>query len=292
MLVELHQQFDVLDLESRFEDYKLLILPDQIQPAPTLIASLRRYLAAGGALLASHRSLWDPTTGDFALPELGVKFLGESRYRDEYFYPAPAAFPALPDYAYFLYQRGLSIQALPGAEVLATYGHPYFDRSPEHYSSHVQTPVDRRTSEPFVVTRGRTAYIANPFFQSYASDGYGVYKQMVAALIHRLLPHPVLTARNLPSTAQVTVMEQEAGGEKRLVVHLLHYPLTRRAPNLDIIEEPGLLKDVRLELRTPAPPRRVRLLPDGAELAARYGDGYSAFTVPFVEGHQAIVIEI
>ena len=28
MLVELHQQFDVLDLESRFEDYKLLILPD------------------------------------------------------------------------------------------------------------------------------------------------------------------------------------------------------------------------------------------------------------------------
>jgi len=156
----------------------------------------------------------------------------------------------------------------------------------------VQTPVDRRTDEPVVVTRGRTAYIANPFFSSYASDGYGVYKQVVAALIRNLLPNPVLVAKNLPSTAQVTVMEQQAGGGRRLVIHLLYYPLTRRAPNLDIIEEPGLLKDVELQLRTPARPRRVRLAPDGADLSVRYANGYAALTVPFVEGHQAIAIEI
>jgi hypothetical protein len=243
-------------------------------------------------LIASHRSLFDPQKGDFALPELGVKFLGESRYRDEFFYPAPGALPDLPDYAYFLYQRGLSVEALPGTRVLATYGHPYFDRSPEHYSSHVQTPVDRRTDEPFVVSRGRTAYIANPFFSSYASDGYGVYKQVVATLIRSLLPNPVLVSRNLPSTAQATVMEQKFSGGKRFLIHLLYYPLTRRAPNLDIIEEPGLLKDVGLQLRTPARPRRVRLAPGGADLPVRYANGYAALTVPFVKGHQAIVIEI
>ncbi len=292
MLVELHQQFDVLDLENRFEDYRLLILPDHIEPTAVLVKALQRYLDGGGALIASHRSLWDPRKSDFALPELGVKFLGESRYRDEYFYPQPGAFPELPDYAYYLYQRGLSIEALPGSKVLATYGHPYFDRSPEHYSSHVQTPVEKRTNEPFVVTMGRTAYIANPFFSSYASDGYGVYKQIVANLIRRLLPGPVLRTRNLPSTAQATVMQQQTGGGTRYVVHLLHYPLTRRAPNLDIIEEPGLLKDVGLQLRTPARPRRVRLAPDGADLPVGYVNGYATLTVPSVVGHQAIVIEI
>jgi hypothetical protein len=291
MLVELHQQFDVLDLDSRFEDYKLLILPDDIHPTPALVSALRRYLGGGGGLIASHRSLWDTATGDFALPELGVKYLGDSKYRDEYFYPARGAFPDLPDYPYFLYQRGLSIQAGQGSRVLATYGHPYFDRSPEHYSSHVQTPVDRRTDEPFVVARGRTAYIANPIFSAYAADGYGVYKQVVDGLIRRLLPSPVLVAKNLPSTAQVTLMQQRDEGN-RMVVHVLHYPLTRRAPNLDIIEEPGLLRDASIAVRTQGSPRRVRLVPNGAVLPVKYANGYASFTVPFVEGHQAIVLEI
>ena len=103
----------------------------------------------------------------------------------------------------------------------------------------------------------------------------------------------MLTARNLPSTAQATVMEQQVdGGGSAWWSICCYYPLTRRAPNLDIIEEPGLLKDVHLQLRTPAQPRRVRLAPDGADLPVRYADGYAALTVPFVEGHQAIVIEI
>jgi len=289
MLVELHQQFDILDLESRLEDYRLIILPDEIPPSPGLVEKLRRYMAAGGALLATHRSLLDAGRGDFAISEFGVKYLGQSKYRDEFFFAKTDCFPGLPEYPYFLYQRGVSIAAARDAEVLATYGHPYFDRSPEHYSSHVQTPCDRRTAEPFVVLRGRTAYVANPIFTSYAADGYGVYKQVIAELIRRLMPEPVLRAQNLPSTAQVTLGEQR--DERRLVLHLLHYPCTRRAPNLDIIEEAGLLKNVRLEVRTPAP-KRVRLVPAGAELPVRHESGYSVFTVPQVEGHQAIVIEV
>jgi hypothetical protein len=292
MLVELHQQFDVLDLESRFQDYRLLILPDDIRPTGPVVEKLRRYLAGGGAMIVSHRSLLDPQSNQFVLTELGVECRGESKFRDEYFYPAPQFFTGLADYPYFLYQRGLSIEALAATDVLATYGHPYFDRSPQHYSSHAQTPVGRRTNEPFVTQRGRVAYVANPIFQSYAADGYGVYKQLVSALIANLLPQPVLRATNLPSTAQVTLMEQQAGPATRQVIHLLYYPLTRRAPNIDVIEEPGLLKDVQLQLRTPVSPRRVRLAPAGAELSIQHENNYTHFTVPLVEGHQAIVVEL
>ncbi len=79
---------------------------------------------------------------------------------------------------------------------------------------------------------------------------------------------------------------------KRLVLHLFHYPLTRRAPNLDIIEEAGILQNVQLQVRTAAQPRRAHLAPSGTNLPVRYAEGYSTLTVPYVNGHQAIVIEI
>ena len=129
-----------------------------------LVEALQRYLANGGALIASHRSLFDSGTGDFALPELGVKFLGESRYRDEYFYPATGAFPDLPDYAYFLYQRGLSIEATAGdrgARHLRTSLLRSLARTLQLSRADAGGPANQRAA---VVTRGRTAYIANPFF--------------------------------------------------------------------------------------------------------------------------------
>ena len=127
--------------------------------------ALRRYLAGGGALIASHRSLWDPATGDFALPELGVKYLGDSKYRDEYFYPAPGAFPDLPDYAYFLYQRGLSIEALAGRQgaghLRASVLRP-LSGALQLACADAGGPSDRRAVRG---RRGRTAYIANPVLQ-------------------------------------------------------------------------------------------------------------------------------
>jgi len=66
---------------------------------------------------------------------------------------------------------------------------------------------------------------------------------------------------NLPSTAQITALRQPHSSGERTIVHILHYPLTRRAPDLDIIEEPGLLENVEVRLRLPARPARVALVP-------------------------------
>ncbi|MBL0158257.1 MAG: hypothetical protein IPP47_14305 [Bryobacterales bacterium] len=106
--------------------------------------------------------------------------------------------------------------------MLATYGHPYFDRAPDHFSSHKQTPLGLRTESPVITLRGKVAYIANPFFRSYALDGTGAYKLIVGDLIRRLVPQPAVVAPRLPSTAQVTALKQSA--QRRIIVHLLHYP--------------------------------------------------------------------
>jgi hypothetical protein len=289
MLVELHHQFDVLDTESDFRRYQVLVLPDVVPPLPALVAKVRAYLRGGGKLLLSHKSLLDEGARRFVLDDLGVDYQGPSKFRDEFMVIEAGAFPAVDPGAYFLYQRGLSVAARPGTEVLASYGHPYFDRAPEHFVSHAQTPLGQRTREPLVTRKGNVAYVAHPIFTSYALDAFGVSKRVVAGLLDRLLPRPALRA-HIPSTAQATVLTQRQGGGRRTIVHLLHYPLTRRAPDLDVIEEPGLLADVAVELRAERAPAKVTLVPDGTPLPFEHRDGYVRFRVPRVLGHQAIAV--
>lgn len=288
MLVELHQQFDVLDLESDLAKYKVVIVPDEIRAVPALVVKLEKYLADGGALIVSDRSML--ANGKFAL-DLGVKYIGPAKYKGEYLLLAPGAFSGIDDAQYYLYQQGVSIVAESGTEVLATYGHPYFDRSVEHFSSHKQTPMGSRTTEPVITRRGRVFYIANPFFRSYSQDGYGIEKLVVAGILKQLLPSPAIIASNLPSTAQVTVLEQPYNGGTRHIVHVLSYPLTRRAPDIDIIEEAGLLADVSLRVRVPDKPRRAASLPDLQPIAFEYQAPYIQFELKTVSGHKAVVIE-
>jgi len=291
MLVELHHQFNVIDLDEDFTRYKLLILPDEIRPSPALLKKLDAFLAQGGSVIVSAESLLHPQYHWFQWkPMADIRYQGKAKFQGEYLQPRPGAFPSLPEATYFLYQPGHSIAVNEGVEVLATYAHPYFDRSAEQFSSHKQTPPGVWTGEPVIVRAGRVAYIANPLFTSYARDGVPAWKQIVKDLTEAYLPQPLVRTPGLPSTAQVTVLEQPAAN--RRIVHLLHYPTTRRAPNIDIIEEPASLADQEVQLRLEAAPRAVSLVPQGAPLEATYRDGYAAVRIRRVVGHQAISFEL
>lgn len=288
MLVELHQQWNVLDLDSDFALYKLIIVPDEIRPSPKLIAKLEEYVRRGGALIVTGTSLVE--NGRFAMRGMGVQYEGRAKFKGEYMVLKTDALGPEAG-SYFLYQTGESVKAEVGTEVLATYGHPYFDRGLDHFMSHKQTPMAYVSNEPLITKKDRVVYIANPFFRSYARDGYGVQKQVIGELIKMLMPRPSVIAPNLPSTAQVTMLEQRTQGNLRRIVHLLHYPLTRRAPDIDVIEEPGLLDNVQLSVSLPQHPLGVVLIPSEKPLEFKHNEFYTTFVVPRVYGHQAIVFE-
>jgi hypothetical protein len=286
MLLELHQQFDVIDGGSDFSQYRVIIVPDDIRPVPEIVAKLETHLRRGGGMIVSNRSLL--AGNRFAMDELGVRYLGPAKYKGEYMVVRPGAFGEVEDVPYFLYQQGVSIAAETGTEVLATYAHPYFDRSPEQFSSHKQTPPGPDTGEPLITRRGNAIYIANPFFRSYAQDAYGIQKRLVGRMLNMLLPSPAVVAPGLPSTARLTLLRQPSG---RLIVHVLYYPLTRRAPDIDIIEEAGLLANVDLRVRWNRRPTRVLQVPGGGPLPFDYAGSYVTFRLPWISGHQAVAIE-
>jgi hypothetical protein len=286
LLLELHQQFQFVDRDADFGRYRLLILPDAVEVDPPLHARLDAFVAAGGALLVTGSSGLSADAPEWST--LGVRWEGPAPYQPEYVQLEGALADAAPAMPHVVYERGERVAALAGAEMLGRVGTPYFNRTPFTYSSHEHAPVERITEAPAVVRNGRTAYCAYPLFRAYRRWGNQSHKQIVAGLIHMLLPEPLLRIE-APSTAEATLLRQQVSGETRLVAHLLHYVPQRRADNLDLVEDVIPLHDLALALRTDAPTTRAFLAPQGSELTVDHRDGYASVVVPRVEGHKVVV---
>lgn len=303
MLEEGGYQFDVLDSASDLAPYKVVILPDAIPTSPALAAKLEAYLAAGGALIASFESGMDAARREFVLGALGVRLLSEgARTPDgqlvrgrhfpagdyvDYLLPRGAIGRGLPETEHVMYMRGVEVEALPGAEILADGIRPYFDRTWEHFCSHRQTPSSGQVGTPAIVRRGRVIYFAHPIFTQYNQNAPRWCKTLFLNALELLLPEPLLRHGG-PSTLQVTVNAQPAW--PRLVVHLLHYIPERRGNDFDVIEDVIPLHDVKLSLRVEQPVRSVRCVPEGAALPFVQQSGRLEFVVPKVVGHQMVEI--
>ena len=289
LLSELQHQFDILDAESDFSRYKVVILPDSHRLDSTLLNKTRTFLARGGKLILSHESGLDPDGKRFALEDLGLEYSGPSPYQGDngdYFRAMGGMSDDIPDMVHFTYASGSLVKAQPGTEVLAQFWKPYFDRTYEHFSSHRQTPWEQITDYAVATQRGNIVYLSFPVFAAYAQNAYRVHKLLVRNCLRRLLPNPLLIAE-LPSTTEATVTEQNGSR----IVHLLHYPTSRRAPGLDIVEDTIPLNNVKIALRTTNKPLRVYLAPQRKSLRYEFREGYSETVVPLVDGHQMVVFE-
>jgi hypothetical protein len=74
----------------------------------------------------------------------------------------------------------------------------------------------------------------------------------------------------------------------RAVVHLLYYPMERRAATFDVIEDVVPLHDLVVSLRGDWPVK-ARLEPQGVDLAPRVLDGRIVVEVPVMAGHAMVV---
>ena len=79
ILLESKFTFDVLDLDSDFGKYRLLILPDAIAVTPKLKRKVNAYVKGGGRVLLTGMSGIDPERG-FVF-DVGAKWHGPSPYR-------------------------------------------------------------------------------------------------------------------------------------------------------------------------------------------------------------------
>jgi hypothetical protein len=290
VLLEGQFAFDVVDPDSDLTGYRLLILPDVISVTDALKAKVDAFVAGGGRVLLTAKSgLRD---GGF-LFDIGAEWSGTSGMAGgDYLLPVPDLQADGVSDPLFMYFPSEQVKATTGTSLGQTYD-PYFDRTPRHFSGHVNAPSQPDpTGFDAGVTKGAFTYLAHPIFTCYHQAGAVAMLEIAEKAIRHALGGPRTVATTLPRAGRVTVRHQP--GANRDVVHLLHAtPALRgnlRGANVQPIQDLITLSDIAVDLAPKGAVAAVRLVPEGTTLPHDLKDGRLTFTVPQVRGHQMVEV--
>lgn len=263
-------QYAFVTSDDAWERYPLVIVPEFLTPNKSTRQRLDFYKKKGG------KTVWERKEGaDSPFTTTYLRFVGKARGR-------------LPDMDPVFYEQGQRLK--PGArdEVLAWIVEPYFERAWNHFCSHAQTPP-RLVKSPYAAAliRGNEGHLALPVFRALAQHGNLPCRQLIAALLERLLPRPVL---RMEAPSYVEAVVNRRPGE--MIVHLLSFVPQKKTTSLEVVEEAIPARNVTLSLRVPQPAREVRLQPSGKKLSFRNRAGRVVLRREWIEGHEMIVVRL
>jgi len=286
MLVESHVQFNLVDRGADFTPYRLLILPDNRPLDEATIGKLNAFAQAGGAVLATAGGGWAARDGRFALEALPLADRGWTETTANYIRLAESFRGAVEPSDYVIRRAFRQVQPGPGCETPAQTVLPYFERTPDHFTSHHHAPPDRPGDYPALVIRGRLMYCAAPLFEAYHRDGDTHCRQIFARCLETLLPDRLISLGPRPMIE--AGLTRQAG---RRVLHLVNYAASKRGAAPETMETIPPLFDIPLRCRLPAAPKRVYLAPEGADLTFEYIGGTVRCVVPRLDIQALVVME-
>jgi hypothetical protein len=277
-LQQLRHQFDIVPPTTELSAYRVVLVPESTHVDPDLSAALGRAHDAGTAIVLVGAAL----DGEPGVP-LPVDLHGPSEFT--------AAFLRRDDVdtgGFDTVAHGRALRATPraGAEVLARFVRPYFERTWDHFSGHSYTPPDTVTHEVAVAVGDRVVAVPWPLLEAFSEHGNEAYRELLGAAVARVLPDPLLRAGG-PTHLETTVVRTPTS----TVVHLLSFLPSRETATLDLVHDPFPLVDVPVAVRTDTPPARVHLEPEGVDVAWTHDDGYVRARVTVPDGHAMLVLD-
>jgi hypothetical protein len=297
LLTESRVQFDIVERETKWEDrYALVVLPENFWVDQNVASRLQAFIAAGGAVIAAHTSAVLAGTDKSWLERYGLQYAGLSPFTPAYMVPKARFTGDIPPYPYALYEGASQWRVKPPAEILAVLGEPLFQRSPEHYMSHQQTPFDHTTDYAAVARSGKVATMAFPLGQGYYNQGFWAYREVFRMAIREVLPVPLIqTDAHLTTELSLThqAARQDAGRRERYMVHIVNFSPMRRTPkHTDFHDDPIPLTDVTVRVNLPLKASTAKALYAGKELSVRRTPGGGVeFRVPRIDIHEVVSLD-
>ena len=295
LMIESHLQFDVLEPTQPWERYGLVVVPDELMPDHKTVLRLQNYIDNGGSVIICHNGGLQAETGKTWLEKYGFFFEGQSPFEPAYLVADNNFFRDMPGYAYALYNGASQWKVQAPAKSFAKLGEPLFQRSPEHYTSHRQSPFDHVTSYSTLATSGNIGLIGFPIGQSYYEKGYWVYREAFARIVIEVLKKR-LVETNAPLSSEVTVTYQPANSEvnrlERYIIHIINWsPVRGTSQHPTFYDDPVPLTDIRVKLNLPAPPVSVQAVVLDIPLNWQFSDGGIEVTIPKVNVHEVVCFE-
>ena len=288
MLSELKMQFNIINADADFSQYRLLILPDEVLLTPETTAKIKAFLDDGKAVISTGYSGLDLEKKNFAMEkEWGIKYIGECPFDPSFFQTMPQLSNNLPEIPLALYKRGIEVSADNNTEVAAVLVKPYFNREWDGVYSNFYLPPDQVTNLPLVTFNGKVAHISSPIFSAYYELASVELRTLFANVLSGLMPEPLLKVSGLPSFGKATVTTQPG----RRMVHLINYVPELRGKS-EIVEEPLFAKEIKISILIENfMPKTAYLAPEKKELKLKHEGNYVSVIIPEICGYQLIVFE-
>ena len=291
VLMEGRFTFDVLDLESNFSAYRLVILPDEIRVSADLRDKLTAYLGQGGRVMLTGKSGLLPE-GGFAL-DVGADWVATSPMTGgDYLMPAPPLRAEGVNDPMFMYLPSEQLALTDGTPLGEIYD-PYFDRTMRHFSGHVNAPSQPGPNgRPAAVEKGNILYLAHPIFSCYYKSGAVAMLEMALQCIRRALDCAPMIDVDLPQAGRATL--RACPPRHRDILHLLHATPALRgtlgSQPVQPIQDLITLTDIAASIETTGKVVSVRQVPEGRELAFVQDGDRVRFLVPILRGHAMVEI--
>ena len=273
MFGELRVSYDIVNETMDVSDYRLLVLPDELEWSDALGALIEAHLARGGRVLASGTAGAGPDGFQEGWP---VTWRGEDAAIAGYFRADDLEPLAGMDWA--TYAAGADVAAAPGATVLARYVPAYFERSWDGFHGSFYTPPARPSEDRVAAAvNDQVAHLSFRVFEAYYDAASSAHRDVVAACLERLLPDPLVSS-DLPDYARVTL----TGHDDLALVHVkVSHPEPRG--KLNIVGDAGR-QPAGATVTVRGAYENVRTLPDESPLEATVTDGATTITLPEITG--------
>ena len=292
MLVELKQQFDIVNADADISKYSIVIIPDFSSLNDADAAKIKAFMDKGGKVISSAWGGLKPDGSDFALPAYreAMEFSGDETHHYSFIHPSAEIGDDMPDIGTTIYEKGIAVKTKAGKS-LATLGVCDFNLQDWDYKhEYLYISELEQTDDAAIVefANGNACHFTFPLGYAYFQHAACAYRTLLRNEIRRMLAKPMLKLENFPSFGQATVTAQD----NRRMLHLLCYVPEKRGAVMELVEEPAIALDVKVQLRLDgAVPKRLYYAPCGEEVPFEIVDGYICFTVPTVKGYKLIVAE-
>lgn len=268
-LVEAHAQFAILNSETLAEtlaDYRALVLPEQCILSAGECDAVRRFVAGGGALIATGetgtRDSNNQPLADFALADvLGVRNLGRADARRAF---VRTSMDVQVGGQYQKVQTTTAKMLLPLAPPAGPKQAP---------AALPEGPAVTLNS----FGKGQAVYCAAPLFTAYQQYGTPALRTLAWWMLDQVHPaaRRVMAIENAPPHIEIAY---SARGQQRFV-HLVS-----RAQEFDPID------GIRVRLQSSTRPKRVSAIPRRETVAFEWKNGYIEF-LAHVGMYSAYMIE-
>jgi len=293
LLVECGVQFDVVESGTvDLNRYRMVVVAEGDELTPAATAELQGFVDAGGILV--HSALPGTTLEEAPwLRGLGVESAERSSFEPAYLRLKEGFGDTYDGFEFALYDGADRWTADGSAHGVAMLGEPLFQRSPEHYTSHHQSPVATITDSPAILVGDRMAAFSFPVATGYYVHGYWAYAELFRRVLDAVYPDRlVLGSRPRSLELGLTHQAATAGHPERWMLHAVNFAgVTRRGrDHTDYFNEVVPQSGIEVSLALPDIVRAYDAR-TGKDVPLREENGRILITLPVVGIHEVVVFE-